>query len=264
MWEWDGEWQDRLEAIKAAGFCGVEYTPPREAGDDKLFHRQLRIHHLQYIAQVVTRGERDHRSSFREQVYRAAKLEPVLINSHSATDDMPFEEQIRFFEAALELESEIGIPIVHETHRGRAFFTPWQTAAVLRQLHELKVGADFSHWCVVMERLPDPEQADVKLAMSRAVHIHGRVGYEEGPQVPDPRAPEYAREVEVFLDYWIRICKLRLEAGASVVSFTPEFGPPGYQHSIPFTREPVGDLWEINLWMMNRFKQRFEEWKQTL
>lgn len=30
---------------------------------------------------------------------------------------------------------------------------------------------------------------------------------------------------------------------------TPEFGPDGYLHTLPFTNAPVADLWEINTWM---------------
>ena len=32
--------------------------------------------------------------------------------------------------------------------------------------------------------------------------IHARVGYEEGPQVPDPAAPEYAAEVKCHMGWW--------------------------------------------------------------
>jgi hypothetical protein len=40
---------------------------------------------------------------------------------------------------------------------------------------------------------------------------------------------------------------------------TPEFGPDGYLHSLPFTGAPVADLWQINTWMARRQKERFAE-----
>jgi hypothetical protein len=40
---------------------------------------------------------------------------------------------------------------------------------------------------------------------------------------------------------------------------TPEFGPDGYLHLQPFTLQPVADLWEINRWIGQREKRRFEE-----
>lgn len=256
LWEWNGNWTGKLEQIVEAGYVGVEYTPPADASADRQFRKELDDKNLSYIAQVVTRGP-DHARSFREQALRAAKLRPVLINSHSAADRMSAAEQLRFFEEALRVEQEIDIPIAHETHRGRAFFTPWQTAAVLNQLPALRIGADFSHWCAACESMPSPEDADVQLSLARAIHIHGRVGYPEGPQVADPRAPEFAEHVGTFIDLWLKICQHRFDAGAKTMTFTPEFGPPPYLQVLPYTRQPVVDLWDVNLWMFQTFKARF-------
>ncbi|CAN7548711.1 TIM barrel protein [Paenibacillus sp. LjRoot153] len=181
LWEWNGIWEGKLEQIAEAGYCGIEYIPPSDPKDDRQFRKDLDDMNLSFIAQVVTRGP-NHSQSFREQVLRAAELRPDLINSHSVADRMTAEEQLRFFEEALRVEQEIGIPIAHETHRGRAFFTPWQTAAVLKQLPALKIGADFSHWCAACESMPSPKDEDVQLSLARAIHIHGRVGFPEGPQ----------------------------------------------------------------------------------
>ncbi|WNR42741.1 sugar phosphate isomerase/epimerase family protein [Paenibacillus roseipurpureus] len=262
LWEWNGNWQGKLEMIAEVGYCGVEYTPPAQKADDPAFRKALDAHQLAYIAQVVTRGP-DHFASFREQVLRVAELAPVLINAHSAADRMPLVQQLEFFGAALQLEQEIGIPIAHETHRGRAFFTPWQTAEVLRALPELKIGADFSHWCAACESMPSALDEDVVLSMQRAIHIHGRVGYPEGPQVADPRAPEYAEHVSTFIGLWLTICENRLAAGATSMTFTPEFGPPPYLQVLPFTKQPVTDLWEVNLWMFRTFQQHYQDWMSS-
>ncbi|RTE09201.1 sugar phosphate isomerase/epimerase family protein [Paenibacillus whitsoniae] len=262
LWEWDGNWQGKLEMIAEAGYNGVEYTPPVQAKEDATFRRALTSHQLEYIAQVVTRGP-DHFTSFREQVLRVAELGPVLINAHSAADRMTLEQQLEFFSAALRLEEEVGVPIAHETHRGRAFFTPWQTAAVLRSLPELKLGADFSHWCASCESMPSLHDEDVILSMQRAIHIHGRVGYPEGPQVADPRAPEYAEHVNTFIALWLTICQNRFTAGAKSMTFTPEFGPPPYLQVQPFTQQPVTDLWEVNTWMFHTFQKHYQDWMSS-
>lgn len=256
LWEWDGAWQGRLEAIRAAGYHGVEYTPPRVGSADGSFHAALDALGLEYIAQVVTAGP-DHGASFREQVLRAAELGPVLINSHSGLDRMSTDEQCRFFEAALKVEQEVGLEVAHETHRGRIFFTPWQTAAMLRRFPELKLGADLSHWTVACERMLECDEPEVALAVSRAIHIHGRVGYNEGPQVPDPRAPEYAGHVENFLQLWLAIAQQLAAAGRRRMTFTPEFGPPPYLQCAPYSQAPAADLWEVNLWMAQTFQARF-------
>ena len=40
---------------------------------------------------------------------------------------------------------------------------------------------------------------------------------------------------------------------------TPEFGPDGYLHCLPFTGTPVADLEAINAWMAERQQGRFAE-----
>ena len=101
------------------------------------------------------------------------------------------------------------------------------------------------------------DDADVQLSLARSIHIHGQVGHQEGPQVSDPRAPEFAEHLELFLQMWISICQARQQAGYTTMTFTPEFGPAPYMPEVPFTRAPLVDLWEINLWMFDVFKRRF-------
>lgn len=45
---------------------------------------------------------------------------------------------------------------------------------------------------------------------------------------------------------------------------TPEFGPDNYLHTLPFTREPVADLWEINSWMGKNEKAHFHDWRARI
>lgn len=256
LWEWGGRWQGRLEDIAGAGYHGIEYSPPSDYSDDAEFIRALETAGLRYLAVVMTAGD-DHRRSFREGVVRAAQLGPVLISAHSATDRMAERNRLAFFEAALRVEEEVGIPIAHETHRGRAFYTPWHAAQILRALPTLRLGADFSHWAVVCGSDLDPSDPDINLAIDRAIHIHGRVGYAHGPQVPDPRAPEYAAEVETSLAMWLKIARRRQNAGAAALSFTPVFGPWPYMQAHPFTREPLADVAVVNGWMLDRFATLF-------
>ena len=108
---------------------------------------------------------------------------------------------------------------------------------------------------MVCERLVDDEEA-LELAISRARHIHARVGYAQGPQVPDPRAPEYAAELATHEAWWSRIARALQARSAASLCFTPEFGPDGYLHHAPFSNTPVADLSDINRWMANRERVR--------
>lgn len=253
----DDRIQDLFRQIANAGYQGVE-SPLPAADQEQQFRRLLKDYRLEFIAQVLTEGP-DHAASFAIQAERAASFDPLFIVSHSGKDSHSPEEQLTFFEQALQTESRLGIPVAHETHRGRSLYAPWNAAALLGRLDNLKINADFSHWCVVAESLLEEHAVLMDLACSRAIHIHGRVGHREGPQVADPRAPEYCEELSAHENWWKKIVKHRIGQGADTITFTPEFGPPGYMPTLPYTRQPVADLWEVNLWMAERFKQLAEQ-----
>jgi hypothetical protein len=170
---------------------------------------------------------------------------------------MPFVRQIRFFVHALLTEEKIGIPIAHETHRRRPLFTPMNTLAVLRELPDLKINIDYSHWCCVTESMLEDHQDAIELASEHVAHIHGRVGYENGPQVPDPRVNEWESRVTKHEEWWdLALASLKAR-GENTVTFTPEYGPATYMHTIPGTGKPTADLWDICLWGANRFRNQF-------
>jgi sugar phosphate isomerase/epimerase len=257
LWGMSGDLESQLVRIKEANYDGVEggIPAPEDAG---LFARLKKELSLGYVAAVFTSGP-DHLASFNSQLEAAQRFEPDLISSQSAEDSMTFAEQRRFFEGALEAERESGMIVAHETHRQRAMFTPWATAALCREFPELKLTADYSHWVCVCERFLDDQQEQIRIANCSAIHVHGRIGFPEGPQVNDPRTPENKEALLRHEEWWAEIVTERKKAGAKSFTFNPEFGPPGYMHTLPFTEQPVADLWEFCLWMAERFRTRFPE-----
>lgn len=146
--------------------------------------------------------------------------------------------------------------MAHETHRGRTFYNPWTTARVLEGVDGLQLCCDLSHWVCVCERLLDDEGI-LRLCAQRCLHIHARVGYEEGPQVPDPAAPEYRPHLEAHERWWDMMWDQQEKRGMAATTLTPEFGPPAYLHTLPHTNVPVADLWAVCNWQAARQKQRF-------
>ena len=252
-WGMTGDWESQFKQISEAGYTGVECGMPT-AEEEPLFKELLEKYKLDLILQVYSGG--NHSTSLEQQVHKAVSFDPLLINAHSAKDSTPYEEQLIYFDRAIMLEKQIGIPIAHETHRGRATFTPWSTARLLRDLPDMHISADFSHWCCVCESMLDDQTENIKLAIQHTIHIHARVGYEQGPQVPDFRAPEYEYALLKHEQWWAEIIQKHRAAGNSFLTFTPEFGPPGYMHTIPYTNEPIADLWEVCLAMGHRFRER--------
>jgi sugar phosphate isomerase/epimerase len=263
LWGMTGSLEDQFRQIAAAGvYDGIETSMPT-AENEARFRALLARHKLDYLPMVFSAGKtvQEHAASFREDLQRALTFAPAVINAHGGKDWFSAEEQAQFAAAALEATQELATPngvlVAHETHRGRMMFTPANTAKLLRRFPDLRLNADFSHWCCVCESLLEDQPTAMKLACERSVHIHGRVGHPEGPQVSDPRAPEFADAVAKHFGWWDAIVEAQRAAGRSVMTFTPEFGPPSYMPALPYTRQPVADLWDICMYMTQQFRSRF-------
>jgi sugar phosphate isomerase/epimerase len=255
-WGMTGPIEAQLEQVAAAAYDGVEVlVPPFPPADPGAQRHAVRASGLEAIPLILT-FDGDH-DGYRRAVESAASYDPRQITSHTGSDTMSHAEAVELLGFALELEAELGIPIAHETHRQHLFATPWQTAALLRELPALRIAADYSHWVVVAERLLDDRADDVSLANRHAMHVHARVGHPQGPQVNDPRSPANAEAVERFESWWRDIFRQRAVQGAGRVTVTPEYGPPPYMPTIPFTDAPVADLWELCLWGATRVRELF-------
>jgi sugar phosphate isomerase/epimerase len=264
-------YENLFARIKKEGFSGVE-TPISMIEDKTAFRKALDSAGLTYIAMIntctftpdpISSKLEDHIQSFKRLVLEAKELNPILINSHSGRDSWNFETGKKFFKMALEFEKEQNILICHETHRGRILFNPWITRDMCQSFPELKLTADLSHFTVVAGRvfditsgLDDDWVEILQIISQRTKHIHARVGYENGPQVPHPAAPEYQKALELHEIWWDSILETQAKLGTPLQTIEPEHGTNGYQHLLPFTKMPVGDLWEINNWVKDHELER--------
>lgn len=263
LWGVEGEWEQLFPKFKRLGYSGVEAAiPPVE--DRTRFRNLLDAHGLDYIPQIFTTGSSvaGHVESFRQLMELALTLRPRLINAHSGLDAWDESDSARFYEQALEIQANTEISVAHETHRGRVFYNPWVTSRMLAKFPELKLCCDFSHWVCVCERLLDDQTEILQQCAKHCLHLHARVGYEEGPQVPDPRAPEYQVHLTAHERWWQMIWEAQAAQGDTTTTLTPEFGPPLYQHTLPFTHMPVSDLWEICNWQAARQAGNFKLWAE--
>ena len=241
----------KLEMAKDAGFDGIEMGVPADPVEKKELGALLKELGLALIAQQWTAGAgpSEHARSFEEQYVRSAELKPLFVNSQTGRDVFTLGENLQIFRAAERLEKNCGVAVVHEIHRGRATFSALSTSELLKALPELRLAADFSHWCCVHESLLEDQGQRVDLAIVHCHHIHARVGHAEAPQVPDPRAAEWKPAVDAHLRWWQAIVDSRKAAGAASLTICPEFGPPPYLVTLPDTGLPIVDLWDVNRYM---------------
>jgi sugar phosphate isomerase/epimerase len=258
LWGIDLPNEQSFPKIQAEGFTAIE-SPMPEAAKEDAFRALLAQHKFDYIAMAFTGGATvdAHVKSFDAQVRRAKAMGSTKLTCHSGSDAWGPAEGAAYFEQAIAIEREVGLPVGHETHRGRQLFNPWQARDLLERFDALNLCCDYSHWVCVAERLLGDCGPILELAASRCVHLHARVGYDEGPQVPDPSAPEYAAHLAAHESWWDAIWRAQRGKGVAVSTLTPEFGPPGYLHTLPHTNVPVADLWKICKWVADRQAERF-------
>jgi sugar phosphate isomerase/epimerase len=256
LWGMSGSLEQEFERIKEAGYDGIECAA-QEIVEPERFRRLLEQYQFKFIALVYTEGV-DHNKHFSEVVDTAMQFDPVKIVAHGGRDTMSYVKQIRFFEHALRVEDSCGVQIGHETHRRRPFYTPMNAVPLLRELPELKINIDYSHWCCVTESMLEDHIDAIRITTAHSIHLHGRIGYENGPQVPDPRVAEWKRCAKRHEEWWEQIIHSQKERGHKTFTFTPEYGPATYMHTTPLTGEPTADLWDICLWGKERFKKQFD------
>ena len=252
-WEaWDEPLLPFLARAAAAGFDATEIFIPSLAELPSEIARAHATAGLKLVAQIVTDGDTpaEHARSLEHRYLRAVACAPLSIDCHTGSDAFTFDENLSLFTRALALEHHHGVPLCHELHRGRALYNAPDTLRYLHALPGLRLTADLSHWQVVHEdgRLSRHDAA-VEAVIDPAHHIHARVGFGQGPQVPEPRAPEWAEQVAVNVAWWRRIVEARRAEGRAFLTLTPEFGPVPYMPTIPHENRPVADPWEVNCWM---------------
>ncbi|WP_428390136.1 sugar phosphate isomerase/epimerase family protein [Mucisphaera sp.] len=249
MWGVTDPVEDCFARFKAKGYDGVEFPSADKMTQDvtaETLRGALETHGLMSSLQTFTAGTTvaEHVRSFREELDLVLPFKPARLACHSGADWFSVKDAIGFYREIVKIEQDLGITVAHETHRGRVFYNPWTTRDVLQEVPEVKVLCDYSHWVCVCERIPD-EPEIFELCADRCEHLHARIGYAEGPQVTDPDAPEFAEQRAAHEGWWRQIWDKQRERGDSVTTVTPEFGPPPYLHTLPFSEKPVADLEDL-------------------
>ncbi|MFU8813997.1 MAG: sugar phosphate isomerase/epimerase family protein [Pseudomonadales bacterium] len=269
LWGHVGPAHDGARLAAEAGFQGLEAPVPADDADREALAQALAAHGLDLICEICTAGSyvpdrhatpEEHLADLERKIRNGLALAPRFFNVMGGCDAWSVDTQVEFFGHASEIAGRHGVLCSFETHRGRSFFNPWVTRDVLRQLPGLPITCDFSHWVVVCERLMDSEWDVITEVAAHAHHIHARVGYDQGPQVPHPAAPEYAAALASHERCWEALWASQRQRGYAVTTMTPEFGPDGYLHCLPFTNAPVADLWQVNRWIGERQRGHFADW----
>ncbi len=255
------EFSTFCKQVSEAGYDGIEMNLPVDPAEKNQRLEQLNDNKLELLvqhSQTLRPSFKEHLEHYSSRIAEIAEERPFLINSHTGRDWFSFEQNQEIIAVAAQVSTDHGIPIIHETHRGRFSFCAAMTHRFLEADPSLRLCADFSHWCTVSESFLEDQEHFVEAAIQRADMIHARIGFDQGPQVNDPRAPEWEDAIQCFFKWWDRIVECHKAKGSEFLPITTEFGPPPYMPVFPHTKKPVSSLWEINLHMLKMLKQRYD------
>ncbi|WP_109511563.1 sugar phosphate isomerase/epimerase family protein [Pseudomonas ovata] len=168
-------------------------------------------------------------------------------------------EAVSLVESWLRLAEQVDFPVLLETHRYRITNDLPFTLDLLRELPDLKLLADLSHY-VAGREIPVPLAADdqqqLHAILARSWGFHGRVASCEQVQVGLQFA-QHRLYVEMFLDLWqhgIQDWLARPASAGTSLSFTCELGPPPYAITDADGLE-LTDRWDESLQLKDWIRQ---------
>jgi len=261
-WGFNGTLDEYCAKVKKDGYDGIEIWWPLEKKDQDELFSLLKKHELEvgFLCAGSDSNYKKHFDQFTQMIDAAANetlQRPLYINCHSGRDYFTFEEGKTFIAHTTALAKSTGIKICHETHRSRLLYSAPVARHYIETIPDLRVTFDVSHWCNVHESLLEDQQDTVNLTLQRVDHVHARVGHAEGPQVNDPRAPEWDHAVKAHLAWWDKVVEIKKQKGDTLTILT-EFGPPDYMPTLPYTRQPLADQWAVNVHMMQMIRNRYQ------
>lgn len=261
-WGFEGTVDTFCAKAKKEGYDGVEMWWPADdkKAQDELF-AALKKYGLEigFLCGGSQSNPQEHLDFYKKMIDAAARQNiqrPLYINNHSGRDYFSFDDNKKFIEHTNALAKETGIIICHETHRSRILFAAHIARQYIEKFPELRLTLDISHWCNVHESLLADQKQTVEMALERTDHIHARIGHPEGPQVNDPRAPEWENTVKQHFEWWDKVVERKKKNGERM-TFLTEFGPPDYMPTMPYTKQPLSDQWAINVHIMHLLRKRY-------
>lgn len=148
----ESEWtlDEKLRAIREAGFDGVCWTPSAELTEG------LRRYGLIFVGGMASANAQEFPQLLRDLKDAGA----VHINVQLGRHDMLTPQALELSLALMEQARELGVFPAVETHRDTCTETPEKTASLVEAYQQatgelLRLSWDFSHFAVVKHLLPD-------------------------------------------------------------------------------------------------------------
>lgn len=261
------DWDIFLRDVKQAGYSGIEWFPFGESCDYQNVLKLLEHLDMEFTIVMTVTQPYTHFRHYLECLQKdllalaniqSATQKPLFISAQTGREFFTNEQILESLSVCQKIEAETGISVLQETHRNKWSYGAHTVFPILKQVPDLRLTLDVSHWFCVSESYLEDQQEAVALAIAHAAHIHARVGHIEGAQVFDPALPEYATALQAHLKIWDAWITYQNTSGKEYITITPEFGPQPYLteagRKIDFQKEQ----WRINLWMKTLLQDRYK------
>lgn len=264
-------WQNLIEFTRemaAEGYQAVEFPlvyfdiqPEPKEEVEAAFREVMAETGIGFMPLIATLPEKwgdydGHLSLFKAQIERSTEWGVTKAAVHTGADSMDDDTVVRYYTETTAIARAAGIEPYYETHRARPFFNPFRTVKLLERLPDIWLTADFAHWLPVVDRLPYDIMDLFAICAERTGHLHARVGYDKGPQVPDPSDPVWEKYLEVHETWW-DICVESANKRGKTLAITPEYGPFPYLAQMPHSSQPIADVADVVAWARDRLRERY-------
>lgn len=256
----------QLEAIRAAGYDGVQFIAPAPAA--ALARARALGLGMAGCGRINEPGEADR---------LAAQLSGEGLECGTVHLGWGMEDEnagARLIEALLRASGKHRIPLYAETHRATLFQDPWRTVQFSARFPELRLNGDFSHWYTGLEMVYggfEGKMAFIAPVLERVRFVHGRIGNPGCIQVDigdgDPQRHPY---VSHFRQLWTAVFSGFLTSArpGDFICFTPELLAPRIYYGRVWAdasgalREE-SDRWEQSLVLARIARECFAGARQT-
>lgn len=234
-----GSEREKLQAIRAAGYEGVQGADPALCAEAELAATAMaNIHHpgrmLPLCRELQAKGYE-------------------LVTVHAGTGMESDAEALELLRDIVAASEETGFPVFVETHRATLTQDIWRTVQFVRQVPGLWLNGDFSHWYTGLEMTYgdwERKMAFLQPVFDRVAFLHGRIGNSSCMQV-DIGDGAGRPHVDHFRDMWTRCFAafLRRARPGGVICFAPELLWPAINYARVFpdgqgNLVEEGDRWE--------------------
>ncbi|WP_235991723.1 sugar phosphate isomerase/epimerase family protein [Metabacillus schmidteae] len=239
------EWtmEEKFEKIAEAGFTGIMGELPEEHDMDK-WRRLLDEYQFSFGIHSFPSKRED----LQQLLTKAKEFGVQYVSSQVMDDFIIGEEAVQLLKSLVDEAKKVNIPYFVETHRGRITQDLIRTVNYVKEISDLRLTVDLSHYVVAGEGCHSKKAEECfDILLKRTSSIHARVSNGHQIQIDigsdgnHPMTERFVKWWEKGMSYWLQ------EANqGDVLPLVCELGPPDYsitKHTSIDTIE-ISDRWE--------------------